>query len=53
MIDWCEKCEELMQPFLDGVLSQDEVAEAQRRARPGGDGAKSAPSPPGLRVEWW
>ena len=30
MIDWCEKCEELMQPFLDGVLSQDEVAEAQR-----------------------
>jgi anti-sigma factor RsiW len=30
VIDWCEKCEELMQPFLDGVLSQDEVAEAQR-----------------------
>ena len=30
MIDWCEKCEELMQPFLDGVLSQDEVAEAQK-----------------------
>lgn len=30
MIDWCEKCEELMQPFLDGVLSQDEVDEAQR-----------------------
>ena len=30
MIDWCEKCEELMQPFLDGVLSQDEVAAAQR-----------------------
>ena len=30
MIDWCEKCEELMQPFLDGVLSQDEVVEAQR-----------------------
>jgi anti-sigma factor RsiW len=30
VIDWCEKCEELMQPFLDGVLSQDEVAEAQK-----------------------
>ena len=30
MIDWCEKCEELMQPYLDGVLSQDEVAEAER-----------------------
>jgi hypothetical protein len=30
VIDWCEKCEELMQPFLDGVLSQAEVAEAQR-----------------------
>ena len=30
MIDWCEKCEELMQPFLDGALSPDEVAEAQR-----------------------
>jgi anti-sigma factor (TIGR02949 family) len=30
VIDWCEKCEEVMQSFLDGVLSQDEVAEAQR-----------------------
>jgi anti-sigma factor RsiW len=30
VIDWCEKCEELMQPFLDGVLSPDEVAEAER-----------------------
>ena len=30
MIDWCEKCEELMQPFLDGVRSHDEVVEAQR-----------------------
>ena len=30
MIDWCEKCEELMQPFLDGVLSPDDVAEAER-----------------------
>jgi len=29
-MDWCEKCEELMQPFLDGTLSDDEVAEAQR-----------------------
>jgi hypothetical protein len=29
VIDWCEKCEELMQPFLDGVLSQDEVDQAQ------------------------
>ena len=30
MIDWCEKCEEMMQPFLDGTLSDDEVAQAQR-----------------------
>ena len=30
MIDWCEKCEEMMQPFLDGVLSEAEVAEAER-----------------------
>ena len=28
-VDWCDKCEELMQPFLDGVLSDDQVAEAQ------------------------
>ena len=28
MIDWCEKCEEMMQPFLDGSLSPAEVAEA-------------------------
>ena len=28
--DPCEKCEEMMQPFLDGALSDDEVAEAQR-----------------------
>jgi anti-sigma factor RsiW len=30
MIDWCEKCEEMMQPFLDGDLSPAEVAEAER-----------------------
>ena len=30
MIDWCHKCEELMQPFLDGVLSEGDVAEAER-----------------------
>ena len=30
MIDWCEKCEEMMQPFLDGTLSDAEVAEAER-----------------------
>ena len=30
MIDWCDKCEEMMQPFLDGDLSEAEVAEAQR-----------------------
>jgi anti-sigma factor RsiW len=30
MIDWCEKCEELMQPYLDGTLSADEVAEAEK-----------------------
>jgi anti-sigma factor (TIGR02949 family) len=29
-MDLCEKCEELMQPFLDGTLSDDEVAAAQR-----------------------
>ena len=29
MIDWCDKCEEMMQPFLDGALSDVEVAEAQ------------------------
>ena len=29
MIDWCDKCEELMQPYLDGALSDAEVAEAQ------------------------
>jgi anti-sigma factor RsiW len=29
-LDWCEKCEELMQPFLDGTLSQAEVALAER-----------------------
>ena len=30
---WCDKCEEMMQPFLDGTLSDDEVAEAQRAPR--------------------
>ena len=30
MIDWCEKCEEMMQPFLDGSLSPSEVEEAER-----------------------
>jgi anti-sigma factor RsiW len=30
MIDWCEKCEEMMQPFLDGDLSDAEVAQAQQ-----------------------
>jgi anti-sigma factor (TIGR02949 family) len=29
MIDWCDKCEEMMQPFLDGTLSDHEVAEAE------------------------
>ncbi len=29
MIDWCEKCEEMMQPFLDGSLSPAEVKEAE------------------------
>jgi anti-sigma factor RsiW len=29
VIDWCEKCEEMMQPFLDGALSEAEVAEAE------------------------
>lgn len=30
MIDPCEKCEEMMQPFLDGALTPSEVAEAER-----------------------
>jgi anti-sigma factor (TIGR02949 family) len=30
MSDWCEKCEEMMQPYLDGTLSDDDVAEAER-----------------------
>ena len=30
MHDPCDKCEEMMQPFLDGTLSDAEVAEAQR-----------------------
>ena len=29
MIDWCDKCEELMQPFMDGSLSDAEVEKAQ------------------------
>jgi anti-sigma factor RsiW len=28
-IDPCDKCEEMMQPFLDGTLSDDELAEAK------------------------
>jgi mycothiol system anti-sigma-R factor len=28
-IDPCEKCEEVMQPYLDGVLSDAEIAEAR------------------------
>jgi anti-sigma factor (TIGR02949 family) len=30
VIDWCDKCEEMMQPFLDGALSEAEVQEAER-----------------------
>jgi anti-sigma factor RsiW len=30
MIDWCDKCEEMMQPYLDGSLSDAEVAAAQK-----------------------
>ena len=29
MEDLCDKCEEMMQPFLDGALSVEEVAEAE------------------------
>jgi anti-sigma factor (TIGR02949 family) len=29
MLDPCDQCEEMMQPFLDGTLSEDEVARAQ------------------------
>jgi len=29
-VDECDKCEEMMQPFLDGTLSDGEVAEAER-----------------------
>ena len=28
--DLCDKCEEMMQPFLDGSLSAAEVAEAEK-----------------------
>ena len=28
--DLCDKCEEMMQPFLDGTLSDREVAEAEK-----------------------
>jgi mycothiol system anti-sigma-R factor len=28
-IDPCDKCEEMMQPYLDGDLSAEEVAEAE------------------------
>jgi anti-sigma factor (TIGR02949 family) len=28
--DPCDECEEMMQPFLDGSLSEEEVARAQR-----------------------
>jgi len=29
MTDPCDKCEEMMQPYLDGALSEVEVAEAR------------------------
>jgi anti-sigma factor RsiW len=29
MIDWCDKCEEMMQPYLDGQLSDAEVQQAK------------------------
>jgi anti-sigma factor RsiW len=29
MIDWCDKCEEMMQPYLDGSLSDAEVEQAK------------------------
>jgi anti-sigma factor RsiW len=29
MIDWCDKCEEMMQPYLDGSLSDTEVEQAK------------------------
>ena len=31
MIDWCDKCEEMMQPFLDGIA-------LRRRGRRGASG---------------
>ena len=33
MIDWCDKCEEMMQPFLDGTLSDREVAGGRGASR--------------------
>ena len=30
MIDWCDKCEEMMQPYLDGALSDAEVPRRRR-----------------------
>jgi anti-sigma factor RsiW len=29
LIDWCDKCEEMMQPYLDGSLSDAEVEQAK------------------------
>ena len=29
MIDWCAECERIMQPYLDGVLSDAQVLEAK------------------------
>ena len=29
MIDWCEKCEEMMQPYLDRTLDDAQVREAE------------------------
>jgi anti-sigma factor RsiW len=29
VIDWCDKCEEMMQPYLDGSLSDAEVEQAK------------------------
>ena len=41
MIDWCDKCEEMMQPFLDGTLSDDEVRRRRGISRSAA-GARSA-----------
>ena len=42
MIDWCEKCEEMMQPFLDGVAVGRRGARKRSGTSSSATGARSA-----------